>query len=78
MEWVFSLGCITLSYLQSCLNVQMGWALLCVGDWLKAGLLKDKEILALLHGLKDVEEENEDDVAEGWDSIDIHDHCRYC
>jgi hypothetical protein len=72
VERVFSLGCITLSYLRSRLNVQTVRALLCVGDWLKAGLIKDKEMLAWLRRLKDTfEEECEDDVAEGWDYIDM-------
>ena len=45
--------------------------MLCIGEWLEAGLIRDKEMLAWLKGLTDVEMEDEEDVAEGWDTIHV-------
>jgi hypothetical protein len=42
---------------------------LCIQEWLSAGLLRDKEMESWLKGLRDIEKEDEDDVAEGWDHI---------
>jgi len=49
-------------------------SLLCVGEWLKGGLIKDKEMVRWLKNLKDMVEpagEDEDDitVTDGWDAI---------
>lgn len=63
VERVFSRGWIVLSHLRNRLKVQT------VGEWLKAGLIRDKDIQAWLKGLTDVELGDERDVAEGWDTI---------
>ena len=60
MEWVFSVAHHTLSYHCSCLSVKTVWGLLCVGEWLKASLMKDKDLHGWLHSLKD-DQEKEDD-----------------
>ena len=44
-------------------------ALLCVGEWIKDGLIGDKELLKCLCGLPDVDEEDEADVEDSWDQI---------
>jgi hypothetical protein len=42
---------------------------LCIREWLRAGLIWDKDMQAWLKGLTDVEMEDEKDVVEGWDTI---------
>jgi hypothetical protein len=71
VERVFSCGCIILSYLRNRLKVQTVRSILCVGEWSRAGLLKDKDMQGWLKGLKDTDEEDERDVAGGWDAIPI-------
>lgn len=71
VERVFSRGRTVLSYQRNRLGVQTVWALLCVEDWIKAGLIKDKDLVKWLRGLPDIEEEHESDVGEGWDCIEI-------
>jgi hypothetical protein len=46
--------------------------LICVGKWIREGLLKDKDLLACLKRLNDndVDGESEVDVEEGWDHIE--------
>ena len=51
------------------MTVQTVRALLRIGEWLKIGLVTDKDMLKCLRGLKDIEEDNESDVDEGWDDI---------
>jgi hypothetical protein len=38
---------------------------------MKAGIIKEKQIHDSIKGLKEVDEEDEADVDEGWDDIDI-------
>ena len=71
VERVFSRGRTVLSYQRNRLGVQTVRALLCVEDWIKAGLIKDKDLVKWLRGLPDIEEEHESDVGEGWDCIEI-------
>lgn len=66
---MFSQGRVTLPYLRNRLATQSFRALLCVGDWLKHGLITDKDIHAILAGLPDVQEDNGEDVDIGWDRI---------
>lgn len=70
VERVFSIARMVLSYQRNRLKVQTVRALMCVGEWIREGLLKDKDLLACLRELEDVDEENEEDVEEGWDRID--------
>lgn len=53
------------------MKVQTVRSVLCIGEWLEAGLIRDKEMQAWLKGLTDVEMEDEEDVAEGWDTIHV-------
>ena len=65
IEQVFSQGCLILPYVCSQISVQSTHALMCIGAWSKLGLLKDKDIKAVL-GDDVVEEEPELPV--GWDT----------
>ena len=60
VEWVFSVARHTLSYRHSHLSVKTVQGLLCVGEWLKASLMKDKDLHGCLHSLKDDQEEEDD------------------
>ena len=71
VKQVFSHGRTVLSYQRNHLGVQTVQALLCVEDWIKAGLIEDKDLVKWLCGLPDIEEEHESDVGEGWDCIKI-------
>lgn len=71
VERVFSHTCIILSYLQNCLSVQTVHALICVEEWIKAGIINEKQIHSCLKGLKEVYEEDEAVVDDGWDDIDL-------
>lgn len=54
-------------YILTRLQVESTRAILCVGEWCKKGIIKDKDILAALKGIpEDVEE---DALEEGWDRI---------
>ncbi len=47
--------------------VKTVWGLLCgIGEWLKAGLMKDKDLHGWSHSLKDDQEEEDDsDLIDG-------------
>ena len=66
IEQVFSQGCLILPYVCSQISVQSTHALMCIGAWSKLGLLKDKDIKAVL-GDDVIGEEPELPV--GWDAI---------
>ncbi|KIM67470.1 hypothetical protein SCLCIDRAFT_107822 [Scleroderma citrinum Foug A] len=44
VEHLFSKGQIVLLYLRNCLLSQSTWALLCLGQWSKLGLIKNDDI----------------------------------
>ena len=69
VERIFSHGHIILSYLRNHLSVQTVRALICVDEWIKVGLIKEKHIHDWIQGLKDIEEDDESYVDEGWDNI---------
>jgi hypothetical protein len=46
-------------------------AILCVGEWCRKGILKDKDILAALKGVPDDAAKEEEGMEEGWDSITV-------
>ena len=54
-------------YILTRLQVESTRAVLCVGEWCKKGILKDKDILAVLKGIP--EDAEEDAVEDGWDRI---------
>ena len=60
-----------LSYLQNHLSVQTVRALICVEEWIKAGIIKEKQIHDCLKGLNKVDEEDKAVVDDGWDDIVI-------
>ena len=70
VERVFSRGRVVLSYLWNRLNVQTVRALICVDEWIKAGIIKEKQMHDCLRALKEVEDDDEADVGDGWDDID--------
>ena len=69
IERIFSCGRIILSYLRNRLGVQTVHALICVDELIKVGLIKEKHIHDWIRGLKDIEEDDESYVDEGWDNI---------
>ena len=71
MECVLSHTHIILSYLQNRLSIQMVCALIWVEEWIKAGIINEKQIHSCLKGLKGVYEEDEAEVDDGWDDIDM-------
>jgi hypothetical protein len=66
---VFSRGRLLLSHVRSRLSVQPTRALLCLGSWSKLNLIKPDDVNNVTM-LPDVEGE-EQEMAHGWDSIDI-------
>ncbi|KIL56860.1 hypothetical protein M378DRAFT_88698 [Amanita muscaria Koide BX008] len=66
VERVFSEGRVLLSYLRNRLQVDSTRALLCVGEWCKKGVIKERDLVAALKGTLDVVEDelesNEDEV----------------
>lgn len=68
VERVFSKGRILLSHIRNRLSVQSTRALLCLGTWSLMGFVQDSDVKAGVI-LPEVEEENENDVEEGWDKI---------
>ena len=71
VERVFSKGRILLSHLCNRLSVQSTRALLCVGTWSLMGLVKLKDISSITELPEEENEECDDDVADGWDRIDL-------
>lgn len=69
VERVFSKGRLSISYLRNRLSVQTTRALLCLNVWINKGFLLDKEMVGWIQGQAVVMSEDEDDVAEGWDTI---------
>jgi hypothetical protein len=67
VERVFSHGHILLSHICNCLAAQMTCALMCVGTWSQLGFLKDSDVLTVSLLLEDEEEE---ELEEGWDAIE--------
>ena len=59
-----------LPYLRNRLQVESTHALLCLGDWVRKGVIKEKDALAALKGIPELgEEEQEEELEDGWDSI---------
>jgi len=47
-------------------------ALLCIDEWIKVGIIKEKHIHDAIKGSKEMEEDDEAMyVEDGWDNIDI-------
>jgi hypothetical protein len=67
VERVFSQGRLLLSHVRSRLSVHSTRALLCLGIWSVLGLVRNSDVKSCL-GPDEVGEE-EDDLAEDWDSI---------
>ncbi|KAF7776844.1 hypothetical protein Agabi119p4_5237 [Agaricus bisporus var. burnettii] len=71
VERIFSKARIVLSDLRNRLAVQTVRSLICVGEWIKAGLITEKDLHAWLKGFKDIEQDDKDSVKSGWDKINI-------
>ena len=69
VEHIFSQGRILLSHIRNRLSVQSTRALICLGIWSLMGYVKDKDILAVTV-IPEVRG-NEEELAEGWDSVNI-------
>jgi hypothetical protein len=67
VERVFSQGRLLLSHVRNRLSSQSIRALMCLGNWSRLGLVKDRDIHAvtMLAEIEGAEEE----LKEGWDSI---------
>jgi len=63
VECVFSKGRLLLSHVRNRLSVELTRALLCLGNWSKAGLVKNEDIQATAH-LPDVKEGEDQDLDE--------------
>jgi hypothetical protein len=61
VERTFSKGRVILSYLRNRLQVDTTRALLCLGDWISKGWVKDSDILAGVKGVPDVDVEDFED-----------------
>lgn len=73
VERVFSHGRLLLSHVRSRLSVQSTRALLCLGAWIKAGIIMDNDLEAAMKEiLKEFPAEaDEHEVLEpGWDLIE--------
>ena len=52
------------------LHVQTTRALLCVGEWCKKNIITDKDIIASIKGVSDIDDvDSEEKLEEGWDGI---------
>ena len=76
VERVFSRGRLLLSHVRNRLSAQSTRALLCLGEWSRMGLVKDKDVnaVAVLNDVSDDEQsEHPDDydMKEGWDAIQL-------
>jgi len=55
VEQIFSQGQVMLSYLRNRLSIQTVCALICVNEWIKAGLITEKHMHDCIRGVKDVD-----------------------
>ncbi|KAJ3571478.1 hypothetical protein NP233_g3729 [Leucocoprinus birnbaumii] len=69
VERMFSKGRILLSHLRNSLSPITVRSLLCLGEWIEAGLVTDKDIVVAISGLPDLGDDAEDTVEPGWDHI---------
>ena len=67
---MFSKGWILLSHVRNRLSVESTQALMCLGAWSLMGYVKDNDVKSVTV-LPDVEGEEEEPLAENWDSIII-------
>lgn len=66
---IFSRGHTLLTHTCNGLEAQTVRSLLCLGEWLKAGIISVKNIASAISGLLDLEGDEEVEMEEGWDSI---------
>jgi hypothetical protein len=69
VERIFSRGRILLQHLQNRLSTQSVCALLCVGDWLKEGILTKEDIQKILDQTPEVVSDEECELPEDWAKI---------
>lgn len=58
--------------LTNCRNRLVGQtvhSLLCLGDWISAGIIMNKDIVRAVSGLPDIEGDDEVEMEAGWDRI---------
>ena len=67
VERVFSRGRLLLSHVRNRLSSQSIRALMCLGNWSRLGLVKDKDVYAATM-LAEIEED-EEELEDGWDNI---------
>ena len=68
VECIFSHGRLLLSHVRSRLSAQSTQALLCLGSWSLAGMVKDEDV-SKVAVMADVEGDDELELEEGWDTI---------
>lgn len=51
------------------LEVETTRAILCVGEWCKEGVVKDKDVLVAVKDVSDDVEDVDEELGDGWDSI---------
>lgn len=69
VERAFSKGGVLLTNRRNRLVGQTIRSLLCLGDWISAGIIKDKDIVRAVSGLPDIDGDEEVEMEEGWDKI---------
>jgi hypothetical protein len=67
VERVFSKGRLVLSHIRNKLSVQSTRALMCLGAWSRMGLVKDKDVMAVVR-LPAVDRD-ETELDSGWDDV---------
>lgn len=70
VERLFSCGRLLLSHVHSRLSAQSTWALLCLGYWSRLKLVKTEDVMKV-SALPDVKGNEEEELDDGWDSIEI-------
>lgn len=70
VEGLFSCGCLLLSHVWSRLSAQLMCALLCLGYWSKLNLVKTEDVMSVA-ALADLEDDEEQELHDGWDGIKL-------
>ncbi|EKM74644.1 hypothetical protein AGABI1DRAFT_133044 [Agaricus bisporus var. burnettii JB137-S8] len=69
VERTFSKGRNLLTNRRNRLVGQTVRSLLCLGDWISAGIVTNKDIVRAVSGLPDIEGDDEVEMGAGWDKI---------
>ncbi|KIL55699.1 hypothetical protein M378DRAFT_90491, partial [Amanita muscaria Koide BX008] len=71
VERIFSGGRMLLSYLRNRMQVQSTRAVLCLGEWIRKGAIKEKDIVVALKGIPEVNEAADDVLEDDWDMTQL-------